>query len=112
MRDRADKLGEAHGWRDYERAIIHFQSRRGGSSEKKRLQSAHSEAPSGELRVAQQVTEFPKLATPDDVVSERIVFEVGGDRFAMKWTAKIEQLPQAGLSGEREAIIPNRLSCW
>jgi hypothetical protein len=42
------------------------------------------------------VIEFPKPATPDDVVSDTILFEVGGDRLARKWTAEIEPLPPAG----------------
>jgi hypothetical protein len=63
---------------------------------KKRRRSAHSEAPNGELGMVQRVTEFPKPATPDDVVSNRIIFDVGGDRFAMTWTAEIEELPPAG----------------
>ena len=40
--------------------------------------------------------EFPKPPAAHDVISERIIFEVGGDRFAIKWTAEIEQLPPAG----------------
>ena len=31
-----------------------------------------------------------------DVVSERIIFEVGATRFAINWTAEIEKLPPAG----------------
>ena len=44
----------------------------------------------------QRVSEFPKPPAADDVVSDRIIFEVGGDRFAIHWTAEIEQLPPAG----------------
>ena len=39
------------------------------------------------------VIEFPKRPAAEDVVSERIIFEVGNTRFAIKWTAEIEQLP-------------------
>ena len=42
------------------------------------------------------VIEFPKRRAAEDVVSERILFEVGNTRFAIKWTAKIEPLPPAG----------------
>src|SRR5260370_6695038 len=56
----------------------------------------HGKPPNGELGMAQRVTEFPTPAPPDDVVSNRIIFDVGGDRFAMKWTAEIEQLPPSG----------------
>jgi hypothetical protein len=43
-----------------------------------------------------RVVEFPKLRAADDVVSDRIIFEVGGDRFAIEWTAEIQRLPPAG----------------
>ena len=42
-----------------------------------------------------RVTEFPKSPV-DDVISDRIIFDVGGDRFEINWTAEIEQLPLAG----------------
>src|SRR6266849_4555321 len=41
------------------------------------------------------VIEFPKRPAAEDVVSERIIFEVGNTRFAIKWTAEIEQLQPA-----------------
>ena len=44
----------------------------------------------------QGVIEFPKRPAAEDVVSERIIFEVGNTRFAINWTAEIEQLPPAG----------------
>ena len=44
----------------------------------------------------QGVIEFPKQHAAEDVVSERIIFEVGNTRFAIKWTAEIEPLPPAG----------------
>jgi len=44
----------------------------------------------------QRVTEFPKPPAADDIVSDRIIFEIGGDRFAIHWTAEIEQLLPAG----------------
>jgi hypothetical protein len=30
------------------------------------------------------------------MVSDRIIFDIGGDRFAMPWRAEIERLPPAG----------------
>jgi len=44
----------------------------------------------------QRIIEFPKLPSADDVISERILLEVGDTRFAMKWIAEIEQLPPSG----------------
>ena len=44
----------------------------------------------------QGVIEFPKRPAAEDVVSERIFFEVGETRFAIQWTAEIEQLPPRG----------------
>ena len=41
----------------------------------------------------QGVIEFPKRRAAEDVVIERIIFEVGNTRFAIHWTAEIEQLP-------------------
>ena len=49
-------------------------------------------------RTVQRVIEFPNPPAADDVISERIIFEVGDDRFAINWTAKIERLPPAGRS--------------
>ena len=46
--------------------------------------------------LVQGVIEFPKRRAAEDIVSERIIFEVGNTRFAIKWTAEIEQLPPAG----------------
>jgi hypothetical protein len=45
---------------------------------------------------ARRVIEFPRPHALDHVVSERIIFEVGETRFAIKWTAEIERLPPAG----------------
>ena len=39
---------------------------------------------------------FRSRPAAEDVVSERIIFEVGNTRFAIKWTAEIEPLPPAG----------------
>jgi len=50
----------------------------------------------GEPLKAQRVVEFPKPPAAKDVVSDRIIFEVGGDRIAIKWTAEIEDLPPVG----------------
>jgi hypothetical protein len=63
---------------------------------KKRSQPEDSGAANGGPRTVQRVIEFPKPPAAADVISERIVFEIGGDRFAIKWTAEIEQLPLAG----------------
>src|ERR1700687_1007708 len=58
---------------------------------------ADTSAANGGPHAVQGVIEFPKRPSVDDVVvSERIIFEVGDTRFAMKWTAEIEQLPPAG----------------
>ena len=38
----------------------------------------------------------PHQLLAEDVVSDRIIFDIGGDRFAIKWSAEIEQLPPAG----------------
>jgi hypothetical protein len=50
----------------------------------------------GEPHPAQRIIEFPKPTAADDVISDRIIFAVGGDRFAIQWTAEIERLPPAG----------------
>ena len=63
---------------------------------KKRSQPEDSGAANGGPRTVQRVIEFPKPPAAADVISERIIFEIGGDRFAIKWTAEIEQLPLAG----------------
>ena len=55
-----------------------------------------------------RVIEFPKPAAPDDVVSDRIIFEVGEDRFAIKWIAEIERLPPAGPVAVERKRIPRR----
>ena len=56
---------------------------------------ADSRAANGKPHLVQRIIEFPKPPTLDDIVSERIIFEVGDDRFALQWTAEIEQLPPA-----------------
>jgi hypothetical protein len=66
-----------------------------GLAAKKREPAADSGAANGKPLPVQRVIEFPKLSLADDVVSDRIIFDVGGDRFAIKWTAKIERLPMA-----------------
>ncbi len=65
--------------------------------------AANKSGPGGNSRGApggphpmQGVIEFPKRRAAEDIVSERIIFEVGNTRFAIKWTAEIEQLPPAG----------------
>ena len=56
----------------------------------------------------QRVVEFPKPPAAPDVISERIIFEVGDDRFAIKWTAEIERLPPAGPVVERKQLAETR----
>src|SRR5258708_34909286 len=63
---------------------------------KKSGSGAASGAANGKPHSAQRVTEFLKPPPPDDVVSDRIIFEFGDSRFAINWTAAIEQLPPAG----------------
>jgi len=58
------------------------------------------------------VIEFPKRRAAEDIVSERIIFEVGNTRFAINWTAEIEQLPPAGpvVVEPKQRLKPNRSS--
>ena len=53
-----------------------------------------------------RVIEFPKPTAPADVVSDRIIFEVGEDRFAITW--EIEQLPPAGPVAVKQKPISRR----
>jgi hypothetical protein len=50
----------------------------------------------GEPLAPQRIIEFPKPPATKDVLSDRIIFQVGSDRIAIKWTAEIEDLPPAG----------------
>ena len=63
---------------------------------KKRVPAEDSGVANGGPCSVQRVIEFRKPRAADDVVSERVIFEIGDDRFAIKWTAEIEQLPPAG----------------
>ena len=79
---------------------------------------ADTSAANGKPHPAQGVIEFPKRLAADDVVSERIIFEVGNTRFAFKCTAEIEQLPPAGpvaverkLKSDRSRQIKRSLFC-
>jgi hypothetical protein len=63
---------------------------------KKRGPRVGSGAANAEPHAVQRVIEFPKPAVADEVISDRIIFEIGGDRFAIRWTAEIESLPPAG----------------
>ena len=63
---------------------------------KKSGPGVNSSAVHGGSHPMQGVIEFPKRPAAEDVVSERIIFEVGNTRFAINWTAAIEQLPPAG----------------
>ena len=63
---------------------------------RKKRPGADGEVGNGEPLTAQRVIAFPKPRAAEDVVSERIIFEIGGDRFAIQWTAEIERLPPAG----------------
>jgi len=63
----------------------------------KRGPRAGSGAANAEPHAVQRVViEFPKPAVADEIISDRIIFEIGGDRFAIHWTAEIESLPPAG----------------
>src|ERR1700730_13443103 len=70
-------------------AVRKLAAKKGGSG-------ADSGAANEKPHAVQRVIESPKRPTLDDVVSERIIFEVGDTRFAINWTAEIEQLPPAG----------------
>jgi hypothetical protein len=63
---------------------------------KKKKRAGNSRAANGEPHAAQRIVEFPKPRAAENVISERIIFEVGSDRFAIHWTAGIEPLPPAG----------------
>jgi hypothetical protein len=63
---------------------------------KKHGPGADSGAANEKRHPVQPVTEFPKSPAADDVVSDRIIFEIGDSRFAIQWTAEIERLPPAG----------------
>ena len=63
---------------------------------KKRTPGAGTAVANGKPHPVQRVTEFPQSPAADDVVSDRIIFEIGDSRFAIQWTAEIEQLPAAG----------------
>jgi len=63
---------------------------------KKRRPGAATGVANGKPPPVQRVTEFPKSPAADDVVSDRIIFEIGASRFAIHWTAEIERLPPAG----------------
>ena len=60
---------------------------------KKSGPGGNSSAVHGGPHRVQGLIEFPKWRAAEDVVSERIIFEVGNTRFAIHWTAEIEQLP-------------------
>jgi len=47
---------------------------------------------------SRQITSSPLPESPatDDIVSDKIIFEIGDSRFAIRWTAEIERLPPAG----------------
>ncbi len=49
-------------------------------------------AASGRPRTTQRVIAFQR---PTLSFSDEIIFDVGGDRFAIHWSAEIEQLPPA-----------------
>ena len=63
---------------------------------KRRKRPADGEAANGQPHAAQRIIEFPQPRAGDNVISDRITFEVGDSRFAIQWTAEIEQLPPAG----------------
>ena len=57
---------------------------------------AQSESRNGEPRTVQRIIEFPRLPVLDEVISDRVIFEVGSERFAIRWIAEIERLPPGG----------------
>ena len=63
---------------------------------KKRTPGADTGVANEKPHPVQRVTEFPQSPAADDVVSDRIIFEIGDSRFAIQWTAEIERLPPAG----------------
>ena len=63
---------------------------------KKRTPGADTGVANGKPHPVQRVTEFLKSPAADDIVSDRIIFEIGDSRFAIQWTAEIERLPPAG----------------
>ncbi len=58
--------------------------------------SVQNEEAHGQPCTRPRIVEFPVPSAVDEVIRDRIIFEVGGDRFAITWTAQIEQLPPAG----------------
>ena len=76
---------------------------------KKRSQPEDIGAVNGGPRTVQRIIQFPKPIAADDVIRERIIFEVGDDRFAIQWTAEIERLPPAGpVAVERKRLNSDR----
>ena len=63
---------------------------------KKRTPGADTGVANEKPHPVQRVSEFPQSPAADDVVSDRIIFEIGDSRFAIQWTADIERLPPAG----------------
>jgi len=59
----------------------------------KKSRPGGAEVANGKPHLVQRVTEFPKSPAPDDIVCDRIIFEIGDSRFAIQWTAEIERLP-------------------
>lgn len=55
-----------------------------------------SQAAIGGPLAARRVLEFAKPIAADEAISDRIVFNIGGDRFAMHWRVEMERLPPAG----------------
>ena len=86
-------------------AVLKLATKKGGPD-------AHSSAANGKPHSVPGVIEFPKRPAAEEVVRERIIFEVGATRFAMKWTAEIEQLPPAGpvVVEQKQQLKSNRSS--
>jgi hypothetical protein len=66
------------------------------SAGQNKREGAENEIGKCEPLTAQRVIEFPKPPAAKDVCSDRIIFQIGDDRIAIKWTAEIEELPPAG----------------
>ena len=70
---------------------------------KKTDSAAHTGETNENPDAAGRVIEFPKPRTADDEIKNRTIIKVGNCRFAIRWTAEIEQLPPAGpVAGERK----------
>jgi hypothetical protein len=77
---------------------------------KKRTPGADTGVANGEPHPVQRVVQFPHSPAADDVVSDRIIFEIGDSRFSIQWSAEIERLPPAGpvAVGQKQGLKMDR----